>query len=158
VGRTVWQGKQVVVCSPVTTDCTVVQHPDGTVTVDPVWSPTGATLAYAQGPVGPDWYTQQAVATWYDAHELRVFDPTSGSTGQALHNPGATVPLWSTDMKSLLYVSDNGLWLGTTTATAPVEIAQPLFGGAWPAFYGQVDFSSQFSWTSNPGSPRTSSG
>jgi Tol biopolymer transport system component len=158
VGRTIWQGKQVVVCSPVTTECTAVPHPAGTVTVDPVWSPNGATLAYAQGPVGPEWYSQQAVATWYDAHELRVFDPASGSTRQAPRDPGATVPLWSNDMKNLLYASDNGLWLGTTTAMAPVEIAQPLFGGAWPAFYGQVAFASQFSWTSNSGSAGTSGG
>jgi len=41
---------------------------------------------------------------------------------------------------------------------APVEIAQPLFGGAWPAFYGQVAFASQFSWTSNSGSAGTSGG
>jgi hypothetical protein len=61
-------------------------------------------------------------------------------------------------MKNLLYASDNGLWLGTTTAMAPVEIAQPLFGGAWPAFYGQVAFASQFSWTSNSGSAGTSGG
>jgi WD40-like Beta Propeller Repeat len=157
-GRTIWQGWQVVVCSPVTTECTAVPHPAGTVTVDPVWSPIGATLAYAQGPVGPQWYSQQTVANWYDAHELHVFDPTSGSTSQDRQNPGATVPLWSHDMKNLLYVSNNGLWLGTTTATAPVEIAQPLFGGAWPTFYGQVAFSSQFSWTSDSRSSGTSSG
>ncbi|HEV3366651.1 MAG TPA: hypothetical protein VG054_04255 [Acidimicrobiales bacterium] len=157
-GRTIWQGKQVVVCSPVTTECSTVPHPAGTVTVDPVWSPNGAALAYAQGPVGPGWYSQQAVATWYNAHELRVFDPASGSTSRAPQNPGATVPRWSNDMKNLLYVSNNGLWLGTTTATAPVEIAQPLFGGAWPAFYGQVAFSSQFSWTSNSRSGGTSVG
>jgi WD40-like Beta Propeller Repeat len=44
-GRTVWEGKQVVVCSAVTALCRAIPHPAGTVTDDPVWTPTGLTLA-----------------------------------------------------------------------------------------------------------------
>jgi Tol biopolymer transport system component len=150
-GRTVWLGKQVVVCSPLTAGCTAVSHPAGTVTVDPVWSSTGATLAYVQAPAVQDYgFPQRVVASWYNAHQLYLFDPTTGSAQRNTQIHGATVPLWSGNGRSLLYVSNNGLWLNSTLAEPAVEIARPLFApGQWPAFYGQVAFSSQFSWSSD---------
>jgi dipeptidyl aminopeptidase/acylaminoacyl peptidase len=155
IGRSIWQGKQVLVCSPTTGHCAPAPHPADTVTLDPVWSPTGTTLAYVQGAalqsVG---FLQQTLADWYDAHRLHLFDPTTGSDRTGTRAPGVTVPLWSGDGRSLLYVGDNGLWLDATLAGPPVEITYPLFApGAWPAFYGQVGFSSQFSW-SPPRAPK----
>jgi Tol biopolymer transport system component len=150
VGRSIWQGKQVMVCSPITSDCSAVTHPTNTVTLDPIWSPNGASLAYVQGPalqsVG---FPQPAVAHWYGAHECYLFDPTTGSVQMSSQTRGATVPLWSGDGNSLLYVSNNGLWLNAALGRPPVEIAHPLFTpGEWPSFYGQVGFSDQFSWSS----------
>ena len=150
LGRSIWQGKQVMVCSPITTGCSPIHHPTNTVTLDPVWSPTGTTLAYVQAPalqsVG---FPQHTLADWYNAHQLYLFDPTTGSTQPSTHSQGVTVPLWSSAGNSLLYVSNDGLWLKSTLTEPPVEIAHPLFKpGAFPTFYGQVSFSSQFSWAS----------
>jgi Tol biopolymer transport system component len=150
VGRLILDGKQVVVCSPVTADCTVVPHPPAAVTVDPVWSPRGSTLVWAQAPALNDVdYGPATVMQWYDSHQLEVYDPTTGAVRPDARARGVTVPRWSTDGTSLLYVSNDGLWLDADLASSPVEIAQPLFTpGDWPQYYGQVDFSSQFSWWS----------
>ncbi|MHB8430071.1 MAG: TolB-like translocation protein [Acidimicrobiales bacterium] len=158
-GRVVWQGKQVVVCSPVTTECSPVPHPAGTVTVDPVWSPTGSTLAYAQASELADaGFPQVVVSNWYNAHQLDLYDPATGSVHAYPQVQGVTVPLWSNDGTSRLYVNNNGLWLDPTLAQPPMEIAQPLFLPAWPSYYGQVAFSSQFSWSPEPVSAPTGSG
>ena len=62
---------------------------------------------------------------------------------------GATVPVWSGDGDSLLYVGNDGLWLDAALGRPPVEIAHPLFAPTeWPTFYGQVSFSEQFSCSS----------
>ncbi len=150
IGRSIWQGKQVMVCSPITTACSPVSHPTNTVTLDPIWSPNGTSLAYVQGPalqnVG---FLQPTVADWYNAHELYLFDPTTGSVHLSSQSKGATVPLWSADGSGLLFVSNNGLWLNAAFGRPPVEIAHPLFApDMWPTFYGQVSFSAQFSWSS----------
>ncbi len=149
-GRVVWQGKQVVVCSPVTAECSAIPHPAGTVTGDPVWTPTGSALAYVQGSALPEGFLPQTVADWYNAHQLYLYDPTTGASVVAPQTDGVTVPLWSTNGQSLLYVSNDGLWLHPTLTQPPVEIAQPIFAGDWLAstFYGQVPFSSQFGWSS----------
>jgi Tol biopolymer transport system component len=149
-GRIIWSDKQVVVCSPVTTACSPILHPAGTVTDNPVWSPTGSTLAYVEAPSLPGaGFPQPVVSSWYGAHQLYFYDPVLGSTTEATQHQGATVPQWSTDGSSLLYVSDNGLWLSSNSTAAPVEIARPLFTpGDWPSYYGQVAFASQFSWAS----------
>jgi hypothetical protein len=146
-GRTVWIGKQVVVCSPVTTECSPIPQPPETVTIDPVWSPTGSTLAYAQAPEFPESSPQPNVPSWYDAHQLYLYLPSTGTSLEQPLTPGVTDPLWSNDGKSLLYVSDNGLWLSPTLSQSPTEIVRPLFTPHdWPQYYGQVAFSSQFSW------------
>jgi hypothetical protein len=57
--------------------------------------------------------------------------------------------VWSADGKSLLYVADDGIWLLPTPASAPVEIATPLFArSSWPSYYGQIAWPSQFAWWS----------
>jgi dipeptidyl aminopeptidase/acylaminoacyl peptidase len=149
------------VCSPITTDCTPVSHPTNTVTLDPVWSPHGTSLAYVQGPARQSiGFLQPTVASWYNAHQLYLFDPDTGSVHLNSQAKGVTVPLWSGDGDSLLFVSNNGLWLNPAPDRPPVEIAYPLFTpGLWPTFYGQVSFSAQFSWSSTtttslkPGTP-----
>jgi hypothetical protein len=65
-------------------------------------------------------------------------------------------PTWSTDGKSLLYVSRDALWLSPATGGNPTEIATPLFAPAeWlhPRFgvisyYGQINWTGQFNWRS----------
>jgi len=150
VGRILTQGKEIVVCSPTTRVCRAVAHSPDTVTEDPAWSPSGSMLDYVQAPVIESFgFFQPALANWYNAHQLLSFDPSTGSVRDNTATSGATAPQWSTNGKTLLYVSNDGLWLRDSAATAPVQVAQPLFTpGQWPSYYGQVAFSSQFSWSS----------
>jgi hypothetical protein len=155
-GRVVWQGKRVVVCSPISRHCTPAPRAPGKVTVDPVWSPTGTVLSYAQAPESENsGFPEGTVENWYNAHALYLYDPTTGSSRAAPDTPGATVPIWSTNGKSLLYVNNNGLWLHPSLAAPPVDIAQPLFAwnSDWLSYYGQIDFSSQFAWSEGEQAP-----
>jgi Tol biopolymer transport system component len=149
-GRLILDGKQVEICSPVTTQCTTAPQSAATVTLDPVWSPDGSTLVWAQAPATDNADERTAtVVQWYSSHQLVVYDRNSAGVRPDASAAGVTTPLWSTNGRSLLYVSDDGLWLDADLASSPVEIARPLFTpGDWPQYYGQVDFSSQFSWWS----------
>ncbi len=155
--RTPWNGKQVQVCSPASVSCSAVPTPTGDVTEDPVWSPSGSILAYVAAPsMTTDEFLPSEVSSWYNAHALELYDPTTHSASQVGGAPGGTVPVWSSNGHSLLYVADNGLWLSPSTAPQPVEILSPLFGpthgplaGAtsFPSYYGETDWSQQFSWS-----------
>jgi hypothetical protein len=91
-------------------------------------------------------FPQHAVTDWYDAHQLWVYDPATRSI-RKLNAPGATVPAWSADGQSLLYIAHDGIWLLPRPRAQPVRIATPLFRpGNWPAYYGQVDWLDQFAW------------
>jgi len=85
------------------------------------------------------------------AHQLWLYSLADRSLHEVAAAGGATVPTWSSDGKSLLYVADDGLWLLTGLTAPPVEVAKPLFpANAWPSYYGQVDWSGQFAWSSGP--------
>ena len=151
-GRVYWQGKQVEVCEPASRICTPVPTPTGTVTVDPSWAPGGTTLAFVRAPERTrSSFEQSAVAGWYGAHQLWLYGLADRSLHEVGAAAGATAPTWSSDGKSLLYVADDGLWLLTSLTAPPVEVAKPLFpADAWPSYYGQVDWSGQFAWSSVP--------
>jgi len=65
-------------------------------------------------------------------------------------------PPWSRDGKSVLYVSDDGLWLANASTGKTTEIAHQIYPEtAWNkvastalSFYGQVPWSQRFSWHS----------
>ncbi len=147
-GRVVTQGKQVVACSPITKMCSAVPHPPDTVTEDPIWSPNGLMLDYVEAPQrDAPGCTQSALSDWYNSHQLYAYSPRDSSVRAITHTSGATVPQWSNNGKSLLYVSNDGLWLDTNPTQQPIEIAKPLFAPhEWPSYYGQVPFSAQFAW------------
>lgn len=147
-GRAIWQDKRVELC---TTTCRpVLRTPSSKVTVDPVWSPDGRTLAFAEAPnvtVGP--WTQRTVAAWYAAHTIWLDDTATGMLRALPAAKGATSISWSPDGKSLLYVKNDALWLLPGLTGKAVEIASPLFAqAAWPQYYTQIAWSAQFAWAS----------
>jgi WD40-like Beta Propeller Repeat len=149
-GRYIWQGKQVLVCSPLTTSCAPIPHPVGAVTLDPIWSPSGSILAYVQAPASSSFgFPQQTVASWYGTHQIRLYIPSKSSAVKVGSSNGATVPVWSSNGTSFLYVKDDALWVQPKTGR-PVEVAEPLYSAHWPTFYGQVPFSAQFAWSQSP--------
>ena len=156
-GRVIWQGRAVNVCG-LSAACTGVPSPPSTITLDPAWSPDGTRLAFVRAPsrASPA-FPQNAVAAWYGAHQIWLYDPARGSRHE-LDARGATVPQWSADGKSLLYVARDAVWLLPQLTGQPVRVAGPLYPpGHWPAYYGQVTWISQFAWWPGQGAvPATS--
>ena len=149
-GRVYWQAKQVQVCDPKPPVCRPLPAPTSTVTVDPSWSPGGTTLAFAEAPsvASSDLFDQSAVAGWYGAHQLWLYDAAQRTLRKVGAARGATVPQWSGDGKALLYVAQDGLWLLPGLTESPVEIASPLFQkDKWPSYYAQIDWLGQFAWS-----------
>jgi dipeptidyl aminopeptidase/acylaminoacyl peptidase len=147
-GRIVWNAKQLELCT--SSACSPIDHPPGTVTLDPAWSPGGRMLAYVEAPEMPDesGWPQSQLRRWYSLHRLMIRDLATGASRVVASAGGATVPLWSRDGKSLLFVDDNRLSLLPHPGARPVVIARPLFRGAWPSYYGQMAWPAQFAWWS----------
>ena len=151
---TVWYGKNPLKCSGNCLPTSPPGKPGSAVTLDPAWSPTENLLAYVKAPTA--FNAGNPPVAWYAAHELFVYDPATHRSTKIAGIDGASVPSWSTDGKSLLYVSGDALWLSPATGGKPTEIATPLFAPAeWlhPRFgvisyYGQIDWTGQFNWRS----------
>jgi hypothetical protein len=80
---------------------------------------------------------------------LRVYDLHTHRLRTVTAAKGATIPLWSANGKSLLFVDDDGVWLLPTLDAKPARIATPLFApSSWPSYFGQIAWPSQLSWWS----------
>jgi dipeptidyl aminopeptidase/acylaminoacyl peptidase len=122
-----------------------VDAPAGGLTFDPAWSPNGSVLAFVEAPpsAATNFY-QSTVSSWYAEHTLWLLGRGSRVPTEVGGANGASVPVWSSDGESLLYVAGDGLWLLPTVRSRPVRVAGPLFPtGAWPTYCGQVGGPSQ---------------
>ena len=148
--RYAWVTKSVVTCSLSSGTCSPVPAPAGQLTLGPAWSPNGAILAYEEAPTSlASSFYQPTVQRWYAAHTLWLLRDGERTPVEIRAANGASAPVWSADSKSLMYVADNSLWLLPTLSSKPVHIESPLFTpGAWPNYYGQVDWAAQFAWLS----------
>jgi dipeptidyl aminopeptidase/acylaminoacyl peptidase len=144
-GRIVWDKKQLQICTRAA--CRPVSKDTRNVTLDPAWSTDGRLLVYAQAPdrTRGGW-TQSTVSRWYASHRLRILDLRTGSIRTVTAARGATVPIWSPNSKTVLFVGEDGIWLLPHLRAKPVEIARPLFNGRWPNYYGQMAWPAQFAW------------
>ena len=118
---------------------------------EPAWAPQGQLLAFVEAPsselIGQ--LGQSGVAAWYAKHRLFIYNPATHSVREVPQAPGATVPTWSASGTSILYVSDDALWLLRGLSAKPVEIAGPLFPlDNWDNYFAEVDWTGQLSWSS----------
>lgn len=172
-GREYGVGKTVERCSPASFNCTPVRAssswdgrplkckpcfgapPTGSgsaVSLDPAWSPDGTLLAYVKAPA----YRDGAGPSlgWFQAHQLYVWNSRTNTTRRIGTINGSSLPTWSHDRKSLLYVSHDGLWLANAATGKATEIEHPLYrestwehiGSTSLSYYGQLPWSKQFSW------------
>jgi hypothetical protein len=174
-GRDDAAGKTVERCSPDTSNCRALpgartwtgsplgcqpcfgasgSGPGSAVSLDPAWSPGGTLLAYVKAPVYRGGGSPRLA--WFQAHQLEVWNSRTDLTRQLGAISGASVPTWSRNGRSILYVSGNGLWLADGRTGRTVEIEHPLYReSAWRkvgstdlSFYGQIPWTQQFSWFS----------
>jgi hypothetical protein len=126
--------------------------PGSAVSLDPAWSPNGTSLAYVKAPAARS--AGFPTLAWFGAHQLYVWNSRTNSNQRIGTITGSSLPTWSRDGKSLLYVSGDGLWLANATTGKAIEIEHPLYPeSAWKqvrstelGFYGQIPWSQQFSW------------
>jgi hypothetical protein len=153
-GRDYGVGKQIATCNLAKEACTPIGTPASAVSLDPVWSPTENLLAYVRAPTARN--ENNPAAAWYRAHKLYVYDPTIHRSTEIAGIDGVSVPTWSSDGKSLLYVAGDALWLAPAAGGKPTELAAPLFAPAklvhpgldLNSYYGQIDWNGQFAWRS----------
>jgi WD40-like Beta Propeller Repeat len=155
-GASVWSGKPLP-CAGL--ECSGVPKaglPGSGVSIDPSWSPNGSLLAYEKAPTLP--YDGVSNATWYNAHELYLWNSATNTSKRVATLSGVTVPIWSKNGEDLLYVDNDALWLWRVNGGQPTRVASPLFSpkqwiaknsGFQFSYYEQVNFSGQFSWWSH---------
>lgn len=142
--RVEWDGKTVATCTPYT--CTSVPEPSGTVTVDPALSGHG-TLAYVEGSASQSFDSGPSqVAAWEDGHTLWTLAPGSKTPTEVQGALGANAPQWSADGQQILFVRDGSLYLIPAAGGKAVEVATPLTEPT--SYYGQVEWLTQFVWSS----------
>lgn len=150
--RYAWVTKSVETCSTASARCAPLRA-GGKLTLDPAWSPDG-TLAFVEAVAQPTagTFDQPAIARWYATRNLWLLRPGTSTPARIAGTQGAATPTWSSNGKSILYVSSDALWLIPHPGAKPERIAAPLFPRrAWPSDYGRVDWADQFAWSVSNG-------
>lgn len=148
--RYAWRTKTVEICALATATCAPVPTSADELSFDPTWSPNGRALAFVQAPPSAHGdFFQSTVTAWYAQHRLWVLRAGSQRPVAIPATQGAATPTWSSNSRSLMYVSGDALWLIPHLGAHPVKIAAPLFVPTdWPSYYGQIAWTAQFSWSS----------
>jgi len=158
-GREAYRGKQVAVCDLARGGCADLPAPDGTLTLDPAWSPDGARLAEVQapdlGPVG-GFRNNAGRDAWLNAHTLVVVN-ADGTQPLQLSPPGeaADSPQWSRDGATILYLCGiaRGVCIVPSDGSgASMQVIDALSGPPGPftpgplGYYGHFDPALVLAW------------
>lgn len=156
----VWFAKAVETCSDALGSCSEVAMPSGNVSLNPAWSPNGSELAFVEAPQSnlgipsgyPNYQPYQNgfvwsdIAPWYSKLTLWLLPMGSSQPAQVRTVSGASDPTWSSDSKSLMYVSSEQLWLLAALGAHPFRLA-PV-DGATGYLFGYADWIHNFAWWS----------
>jgi TolB protein len=155
--RFLWDGKTIRTCLATGRCYQAMDAEPGPVNLDPAWARTQEPLlAFVHGAAkAPSGLGQASLQAWYKTRVLMYY--IAGGNPLPVRNAGTGIasPTWSADGQYILYVRDNGLWLihmfagnGSLLMSPAQRVVNSLFFGAWPSYYGYVDWQSQFAWHS----------
>ncbi|HEX4034687.1 MAG TPA: hypothetical protein VHX66_09600 [Solirubrobacteraceae bacterium] len=143
--RYAWLTKSAWLCSA---RCRAIPTTAGKLSLDPALS-IGGSVAYVQASTQNSTIAQSDVHHWYRTHRLWILERGASRPREIPGSVGAAAPAWSADGRSLIYVADDSLWLLPSVGSRPVRVISPIFeANVWPSFYGEVDWQSQFAWSS----------
>lgn len=157
--RTLWSlERDVERCDVASGACQKAPTPPGTVGLAPAWTPSGTLLyvsATASEPPGVvARFTSGTIAHQDATGELWNLAPRA-DRAQPLAQAGSGIVAdqVGTTGEAVLVVRDDALWLFSLTSKTPaVQVATPLYSSIGPSgYYGQVDWSGTFAWSSGVG-------
>lgn len=132
----------------------------GTISLDPVWAPSGGPMAFVVAPSWRTWGFQSPARywSWLDRHVLWIARPDGSGAGTAGGGvpSGAQDPQWTRDGRGILFVKDGALWLDPHLGAANAFLVARLVPAHFvpdlrkPAFqdwyYGHLDWHDLFAW------------
>ncbi|NQS75479.1 MAG: hypothetical protein HQP61_03390 [Peptococcaceae bacterium] len=151
-GRIAWSNKSLITADLVSGNIQELKNPQGSVAIDPSFSPDGSRFAFvAAKDLGDDVWgfsKPEELADWVATRTLWVGN-ADGSGAQQLMGAGAGVyqPIWSWDGKHILYVRDNALWIIEANGGEAEKVlelysqGEDLFG-----FYGFTSYRDVWAW------------
>jgi hypothetical protein len=94
----------------------------------------------------PGDFSQQSIVAWYATRKLWIYERAGHPYLVSGAGAGVADPVWSANGTLILHVRGNGLWLINPRGGPDMRIVGKLFAGAWPNFFGYVDWQDQFAW------------
>jgi hypothetical protein len=158
-GRSAYANKRVVLCGE-EGGCHAVAGGNGTVAVDPAWSPSGNGIAWVQAPAHPNLAgpgSDRVYRQWENSRTLWTAAP-NGTHAAPIHSVGGGIadPQWTRHGRGVLYVRDNAIWYdphlgaGTSVMLAHLFPSGQLsqFGGYWDDlfYYWHIRWERLFAW------------
>ncbi|MGI6493181.1 MAG: S-layer homology domain-containing protein [Pelotomaculum sp.] len=151
-GRIVWAQKSLSTIDLASGSVRELNNPDGSVAIDPSFSPDGSRIAFVAARNLGDgvwgFNKPEELADWVATRTLWL-GSADGSGTQPLTAAGTGIyqPTWSKDGNHILYVRDDALWLIKANGGQPEKIlslyseGEDLFG-----FYGYTSYRDLMAW------------
>jgi len=145
--REVWTSERLIRCSSRSLTCAPWHHADGSVELDPAWSPDGKHVAFVRALDAGDSYSGglKGWQAWRETRRLMIADAASGAI-RRISAAGGDVswPRWIA-AERLLFISYDTLCELNTRTGAVRRLVK--IDPAGVGFYGYVAGSKRFWWT-----------
>jgi TolB protein len=149
-GREVWKSKALAFCHAGSGGCQNLPNPDGTVALDPAWSPKGDRIAFVQAAEDEGGNPSE----WVKTRTLWIASP-DGTGARRIDGAGTGVfgPLWDAGGGRVLYVAGGELRIQQADSSEPPATVVESFPGprgvvddALPWYYGHLAVPDLLDW------------